>query len=603
MTPSRPRACCHERSQRPPHARFSGDAAPEASALLGVAIGLALLVVVNALVRQPSGEAAGGQFVGPASLPVVEMDKASAWRCPGPLPVGVGKQSSRVAIVNSGTSAVNLEVEVSRTGPPRGAASTGASISRARLEVDGDSQAVLPLTRRGPPGFAAVSVETDGGGIGVAESIVGGSSVGGPVLLSSPCSLAAAPQGYVPTGSTYGSSDVRLSLYDPDATPAVVDVSVSTGTTLTSPPAFQGWSSPLRALWFSIFAGGSFSEVPWRSLPPPSVEMSLSERSSRPPRRSQWLQDLWRGTGSVTCRVTGSSLLVGPDRGLRQWAFAAVQSRKGVASTFSVYDPGTRSVSVSVAPPGRAGIVAALTEDVPAGGIVDFATPVTAGSGLTAGSVVVSAQGGTPIVVGRLTTRYRTRVLEEVDATAGTAGPHDEWLLPGATVVPRIDDVVTLADPGTAGATVTLLELTHGATAPVRLEVVRVGAGSELEVDLGSVLRYAPIFALQVLATVPILVEQQLTPHHGLTTATGGFPSCAEPGLSLTPRSPGLFTSPPGPQRVRGAQTAVGGMPVEEIPGAAGAMAPRRGRGRTARWRASLHPRRLRAQACRRRCR
>jgi hypothetical protein len=54
--------------------------------------------------------------------------------------------------------------------------------------------------------------------------------------------------------------------------------------------------------------------------------------------------------------------------------------------------------------------------------------------------------------------------------------------------------------------------------------VVRVGAGSELEVDLGSVLRYAPIFALQVLATVPILVEQQLTPHHGLTTATGGIP-------------------------------------------------------------------------------
>ncbi len=497
---------------------------PRRRALLGVAIGLALLVVVNALVRQPSGEAAGGQFVGPASLPVVEMDKASAWRCPGPLPVGVGKQSSRVAIVNSGTSAVNLEVEVSRTGPPRGAASTGASISRARLEVDGDSQAVLPLTRRGPPGFAAVSVETDGGGIGVAESIVGGSSVGGPVLLSSPCSLAAAPQGYVPTGSTYGSSDVRLSLYDPDATPAVVDVSVSTGTTLTSPPAFQGVVVPATGLvvldlrrWvfqrssLAVTATAVSGDVVVGALESTSETVAMASRSVAGHRVSH-------------VRVTGSSLLVGPDRGLRQWAFAAVQSRKGVASTFSVYDPGTRSVSVSVAPPGRAGIVAALTEDVPAGGIVDFATPVTAGSGLTAGSVVVSAQGGTPIVVGRLTTRYRTRVLEEVDATAGTAGPHDEWLLPGVTVVPRIDDVVTLADPGTAGATVTLLELTHGATAPVRLEVVRVGAGSELEVDLGSVLRYAPIFALQVLATVPILVEQQLTPHHGLTTATGGIP-------------------------------------------------------------------------------
>jgi len=496
---------------------------PRRRALLGVAIGLALLVVVNILVRQPSGQA-GGQFVGPASLPIVQMDKASAWRCPGPLPVGAGKQSSRIAIVNSGTSAVNLEVAVSRTGLPRGGASTGASISKARLEVDGESQALLPLTRSGPPGFAAVSVETDGGGIGVAESVVGGSSMGGPVLLSSPCSLAAAPQGYVPTGSTYGGSDVWLSLYDPDATPAVVDVSVSTGTMLTSPPAFQGVPVPPTGLvvldlrrWvfqrssLAVTATAVSGDVVVGALEMTSETVATASSSAAAHRVSY-------------VRVTGSSLLVGPDRGFRQWAFAAVQSRKGVASTFSVYDPGTRSVSVSVAPPGRAGIVDALSQDVPAGGIVEFASPVTARSGPGAGSVVISAQGGKPIVVARLTTRYRARVLEEIDATPGTAGPHDEWLLPGATVVPRIDDVVTLADPGTAGTTVTLLELTHGATAPVRLEVVTVGAGSELEVDLGSVLRYAPIFALQVLATVPILVEQQLTPHHGLTTATGGIP-------------------------------------------------------------------------------
>jgi hypothetical protein len=440
------------------------------------------------------------------------------------LPVGVGKQSSRIAIVNNGTSAVSLEVAVSRTGLPRGGVSTGTSISKARLEVDGESQAFLALTRRGPPGFAAVSVETDAGGIGVAESIVGGSSVGGPVLVSSPCSLAAAPQGYVPTGSTYGDSDVRLSLYDPGATPAVVDVSVSTGTALTSPPAFQGVPVPATGLvvldlrrWvfqrnsLAVTATAVSGDVVVGALELTSETVETASRSA-PGHR----------VGHV--RVTGSSLLVGPDRGLRQWAFVGVQSRRGVASTFSVYDPGRRSVSVSVAPPGRAGIVAALTEDVPAGGIVEFATPVTARSGLGAGSVVISAQGGTPVVVARLTTRYETRALEEIDATSGTAGPHDEWLLPGATVTPRIDDVVTLADPGTAGTTVTLLELTRGATAPVRLEAVRVGAGSELEVDLGSVLRRAPAFALQVLATVPILVEQQLTPRHGPTTATGGIP-------------------------------------------------------------------------------
>jgi hypothetical protein len=469
-------------------------------ALLGVALGLALLVIVNAVVRQPSGGAAGGQFVGAPSLPVVQMTKPGDWRCPGPLPVGAGKESSRISIVNIGTSAVNLLVVVSRTGLPRGGVSSGASISRARFQVGGEAQAVLPLTTRGPAGFAAVTIKADAGGIGVGESIVGGSAAGAPVELSSPCSLVAAAQGYVPTGSTYGGSDVRLSLYDPDATPAVVNVSVSTGTTLTSPPAFQGVVVPATGLVVLVGALELTSET---------VEVTSRSAAGHP---------------ISHVRVIGSSLLVGPARGLSHWAFAAMQSRKGVASTFSVYNPGKRPVSVSVAPPGRAGIVAALTEDVPAGGIVDFATPVTGKSGLGTGSVVISAKGGMPVVVARLTTRYRTRFLEDIDATPGTAGPRDEWLLPGASLTSRIDDVVTIEDPGTEGSTVTLLELTHGTAARSRLEVVDLSAGSELEVNLGSVLKNAPLFALSVSASVPILVEQQLTPRGGLTAAAGGIP-------------------------------------------------------------------------------
>src|SRR5208283_948886 len=92
---------------------------PRRRALLGVACGIALLLVVNALVREPGGEAAGGRFVGPPSLPVVQMGKPGAWHCPGPLPVGAGEESSRVSIVNSGTSAVNFLVVVSGTGLPK----------------------------------------------------------------------------------------------------------------------------------------------------------------------------------------------------------------------------------------------------------------------------------------------------------------------------------------------------------------------------------------------------------------------------------------------------------------------------------------------------
>jgi hypothetical protein len=495
---------------------------PRRRSLLGVAGALALLLIVTGLVHQTSP--AGGQFVGAPALPTVQMTRASAWRCPGPLPVGVGKQSSRIAIVNSGPSPVGVMVTVSRTGLPVGGISSAESVSRARLEVDGESQVVLALSGHGPAGFAAVSVETDGGGVGVGESIVGGASVGGSVLLFSPCTLGAAPQGYVPTGSTFGNSDVRLSLYDPNATPAVVDVSVSNGTALTSPPAFQGLTVPAAGLvvldlrrWvfqlssMAVTATAVSGDVVVGALETTSERVATVSGSGRHRRANQ-------------VRLTGSSLLVGPGRGLSQWAFATRQSRSGVTSMFSVYDPGSRSVLVSVAPPGRSARVAALSEQVPAGGIVDFATPIVPGAGLGMGSVTISAQKGADIVVARLTTRPRARLFETLNATSGTAGPYDRWVLPGAIVVPRIDDVVTLADPGTKDATVTLLELTTGARAAVELEAVEVSAHSERNVDLASVLRHAPAFALEVSASAPILVEQQLTPRHGVTTVAGGIP-------------------------------------------------------------------------------
>ena len=56
------------------------------------------------------------------------------------------------------------------------------------------------------------------------------------------------PRGYIPVGSTYGSSDVRLAFSDPDATPAVVNVAASDGTALSSPPPFQGVVVPANGL-------------------------------------------------------------------------------------------------------------------------------------------------------------------------------------------------------------------------------------------------------------------------------------------------------------------------------------------------------------------
>jgi len=382
---------------------------------------------------------------------------------------------------------------------------------------------MVALPTKGPAGYAAVSVDSDGDGIGVAELIKGASGTGGSVVPSSPCTLGAAPAGYVPTGSTAGSSDVRLSLYDPDATPAVVDVSVSNGTGLSSPPAFQGVVVPAEGLvvldlrrWvfqlgsMAVTASAVSGDVVVGALETTSTTMAIPSGSTTSHK-------------AVRVHFTGSSLLVGPDRGLPQWDFTALQSRIGVSSMFSVYDPGRRPVLVSVAPPGRAGLVAALTENVPAGGIVDFATPIVPGTRLGAKSVVVLAGRGATVIVARLTTRQRSPVLEELNSTSGTAGASEQWLLPGATVSAKIDDVVTLVDPGGKSASVILRELTYGPVA-ARLAQVSVLAGTQAKVDLRRVVGHPATFALEISASAPVLVEQQLKPSRGQITAVGGIP-------------------------------------------------------------------------------
>jgi hypothetical protein len=483
-----------------------------------------LLLTLNGVIHETNAASVANQFVGPPALPIVQMARASAWRCPGPLPVGVGKKRSRVAIVNSTAETVGVTASVSRTDLPAGGVSGGSSVTQSHFRLDAHSQAVLTLSKTGPAGYAAVSVETDGGGVAVSESIRGLQSAAGPALVSSPCTLGSAPLGYIPVGSTYGSSDVLVSLYDPDATPAVVNLSVSNGAGLTSPPAFQGIVVPAKGLavldlrrWafqlssLAITASALSGDVVVGALESTKELVSMATGSTGAHR-------------VVRVHIIGNSLIVGSDQAVSQWVFTALQSRVGVASTFSVYDPGSKPVLVSVAPPGRTGAVAALSEEIPAGGIVNFETPIEPGTRLGASSVVVSAQSGRHIVVARLTTRRRTSTLEELNATSGTAGPRKTWLLPGAVVTPAIADFVTLANPGTKSASVTLTELPDLPAVAMRFKTITLLAGSQRDVDLGPLMKDVPEFALEISATAPVLVEEQFRPRHGLTTALGAIP-------------------------------------------------------------------------------
>lgn len=155
--------------------------------------------------------------------------------------------------------------------------------------------------------------------------------------------------------------------------------------------------------------------------------------------------------------------------------------------------------------------------------MADFATPVSPTGEITPASVTITAAGGVPVVAARLTGRPRSSTLDEQGMSVGTSGPSTEWLLPAATVSPRLADEVLLVDPGSRAATVSLFELAQGPTR-LQLGVVTLLPGSEVAVDLGRIVHGQASFAVEVSATAPVLAEQQFTPLRGLTTAVGGLP-------------------------------------------------------------------------------
>ena len=204
----------------------------------------------------------------------------------------------------------------------------------------------------------------------------------------------------------------------------MVNVNVSVGDTMVAAPAaFQGMVVPATGLvvldlhrWvfeassLAVTATAVSGVIVVGALELTSETVKVASRSAS----GSEVRDVF---------VTGSSLLVGPDHGRGRWSFTAMQSSKGVASTYSVYNPGSKAVEVSVAPPGTRRHGGRAQRGGSRRGHRRFRDARDRKEQLRHGLGRYLGANGTPIVAARLTTRYETRLLEAVDVTAGTAGP------------------------------------------------------------------------------------------------------------------------------------------------------------------------------------
>ncbi|HUZ20876.1 MAG TPA: DUF5719 family protein [Acidimicrobiales bacterium] len=504
-----------------------------------VALVLALAGVANATLHHHQSADRLASVQDQSVARVSSKVTSAAWYCAGPLPVGTRNEASSLAVANAGPKQVSGELVVA-TNDGRNTV-TPFSIGRY-------SQGVYGLMRSGRAAFAAATVLVNGAGVGVEELVHGPT---GPV--SSPCVSHASMVGYVAAGSTENASNLALALYDPGATPAVVNVSFATGAGRVAPPTFQGIS--LSAGQLQVVDVGHY--LPAR----PVVATTVSATGGKVVAGALLV--------AANAKSVESTLLDAVTAPRSAWSFSAAPAGGAVRQLFSVLDPGKVAARIVLHLATSSGS-SALAETVPAGGIVHLApspevspvamryATVTSADGvgvvvareaLLVGRVVPSAPKAVKrtetvrvLVHGRVVTRRQVVTvtsrstapafvgLPQLEpgyaATSAVAEPGTTWLIAGGESDRHASELLTVADPGDRPARIVVHLLASSGKAPTRrtpvaqLSGLTVPAHGEVTFSLAALPALKGELPLEVSATSPVLAAGELYAR-GSTSALG----------------------------------------------------------------------------------
>ncbi len=432
-------------------------------------------VVVGRTAPAPA-EAVGTAVVGDASA------SASAAFCAGGT-AGSG-QPAVPAVYLTNTSARPVQGAMRTVVPGRSGGGTGHATA---VTVPARSTVAVDPTPGVAPGPMAASFVFAGGGV-VASQVVRGP--GG--WAAAPCATRPAQSLVFAGGSTAGGSSLTLSLLDPTAAPAVVDVTFVTPSGAVVPAPYQG---------IDLAPGQLVSEDVGRYVQnAPAVATLVTTQSG-----SVVADELEQWAGGA-----GLSLWLGARSARTTWSFANTATAPGGAVSFAVANPGATPTTTTVAfELGQASVVPRRVV-VPGRALVTVALSAT--SGLPASTpfgVVVTA--GSPVVVARTVSAPPAAAPPRTGSWSGVGAPAARWLVPGPAPVgsPPVAGAavagLAVADPGTAPVDVSVVSLATGRT--LRRLVV---AGHGIGVVPGALLTGTGPVVVQ--AGAPVVVEEHALP-------------------------------------------------------------------------------------------
>jgi hypothetical protein len=464
------------------------------AAMIGVLLAIVVLTGISDRVISTTVSVAVPPVTALSTLRVAPSatTESSAWFCAG----GSGAQGGAPATIvlnNAGDRAVRGTL----TAVPALAAgaaqpSPWAGAHTVVLRVPADGQLTVGADQLGTTSLVAVAVVLDGGGVAVSQSVQ--SPLG---WSTAPCAPSAATDWYFAHGATSQGGGLILSLFNPTATDAVVNVSLVSATAgYLAPAAYQGID----------IAPGSF------------VTENIGDHLAADPDVATEVSTLSGAVVATELQSVGTpgdggiSLTLGSPATASRWVFPQNTGIPQGTVAFHVFNPTTTPAEVSVDIGLSQGAGAApLAMRVPAQSLVTLSaqSQTRIPTGVTYALTFTSRATG--IVVSREVAAPAGSPpgVPEVGTVAGVPGGSTHWLVPAAVAPGNAAWALAVVDLGRAPASVRVT--TPSGRALAGQPVHRVTPGSPLVIgpNPGAPFGTAPF---GVVADQPVAVELDALP-------------------------------------------------------------------------------------------
>ena len=455
---------------------------------------VAVTVAVIAAVYSPSPAAPSPETYDGVPIPPADAYSSSAFCSTGAGTAAV----DTIYLTNVTGKTVTGEMTTVGTAPGSGP----PPIRRRPVAVPPDGSAAINPAQGLPAGNNASTFVFDGGGVVASQAVSGG---GG--WSTAPCASQTSSQWSFAGGSTTAGNALALTLYNPAATEAVVNVSFLTNAGKVTPQTYQGLVVP---------PGGEVVENVGDFVQNASAIATFVTAQS-----GVLVSDEFQQWSSPS--ATGFSLQLGAPGLSTTWQFAQTTAAAGATVSFTLANPSPAALTASISFGLSSGSVVPRQVSIPPQSTAVF--DASASSGLPRQipySVEVTAP--MPIVVGRSVQAGAGATPPTWGGSAGTVTVAKHWLVPGPGV---------LHAPGTPGATIGSLAVANPGSSPARVTVATPDGTRPVmrfAVPPGSVAVLGPkeiggIATSVVTSSTPVTVEEDSGPSGspGIVSSTG-FP-------------------------------------------------------------------------------